>query len=98
VLALGLQLGDPAAHLRVVLLEDAQPLLLGLLDPGQLRVSLHASDRHPGVAQASQLAQPFRVVPGEGAAPARGSLDGSEQPDAFVVAERVDAETGDLIG
>jgi hypothetical protein len=80
-----------------VLLEDAQPLVLGALDAGQLGVPLHPGDRHAGVAQAPQRPQPIHVVVGEGAASARRPADVREEPDAFVVAERVDAETG-LLG
>jgi hypothetical protein len=64
---------------------------------GEPGVPLHAGDRHAGVAQAAQGAQPGHVVVGEGAPAVRGAADVGEQSDALVVAQRVDAEAG-LLG
>ncbi len=97
VRALCLQRGDAAADLRVVLLQEAQALGLRLFLPGEPGVPLPAGDRHAGVAQAAQGAQPGHVVVGEGAPAVRGAADVGEQSDALVVAQRVDAEAG-LLG
>src|SRR5882762_2802051 len=67
--------------------------------PAQLGVAQHLRDRHAGVAQAAQNLEPAEVVVGERASPARRAGDAVEQPDAFVIAQRVEAEprlVGDL--
>jgi hypothetical protein len=81
VLLLGAQVGDLFPDGALVLLQQGEPFGDGVVAAaGQLGVALHARDRHAGVAQAAQQAQPAQVVVGEDPLPARGAPTASSSP------------------
>lgn len=85
VLGVGLQQREPLRHRRV----DARAG--GQREP---RVPAHDRDRHAGVPQAAQHAEPVQV--GVVVQPAAGRVppDAADQADLLVVAEGVEAEAG----
>lgn len=90
---LGLQRGDPPRDLGVVLDQQGQPLGHGALAAaGELGVAAHLRDRHAGVAQAAQHAQPLQVLIAEAPVPAGCAADVVKQADPLVVAQGVEAE------
>src|SRR5215470_2628546 len=98
VLLLGSQLADLMVHRLVVCFEEGDPLGDGPVTlAAQLGIAQHLRDRHAGIAQAAQYPEPIDVVVGERAPPARRAGDVVEQADTFVVAQRVEAESG-LVG
>src|SRR6202034_845245 len=87
---LGLQCGDALPDLSVVLDEEGEPVGAGgLTAPGELGVTAHLRDRHAGVAQAAEHAQPLQVFLAEPAVAAGRASDVVEQADPLVVAQGV---------
>jgi hypothetical protein len=96
---LGLQRGNAPRDLGVVLDEEGQPLGHGgLAAAGELGVAAHLRDRHAGVAQAAQHAQPLQILLAEAAMAAWRAADVVEQSNPLVVAQGVEAEAGLLGG
>ena len=93
------QLVDVLLHAAVMRLEEVEAFLQRGRVGAEVAVAAELGDRHPGVAQAPDEAQPVDVALAVRAPAAARALDGAEQPRLLVVAQGIEAEScvlGDL--
>jgi hypothetical protein len=81
--------GEGTADLFAVPLEQLNPFRFARARPDQLGVALHVPHRHPGGAQLGQRRQPVQVAVAVPAPAVAAALDGAEQADPLVPAQRV---------
>src|SRR6202451_2490075 len=76
-------------NLLAVMPQELEALGLAAAGPHQLRVALHVTDGHAGLAKPDDEAEPVQVRVAEPAPPVGVPGHRPEQPDAFVPAQRV---------
>ena len=85
-------------HLLAVTLEQFQALVLASAGPHQLRVPLHVTDRHAGLAELGDEGEPVKVRVSEPAVSVAAPGDRADEADALVPAQRVRRQAALLRG
>src|SRR5690606_29304121 len=86
---------DLAFDAAVVVFEEFDAVRDGVVaGPGEFGEAEHLGDRHAGVAQAAEHAEPADVLLGEAALACGVAFDAFEQADLLVVAQGVEGEAG----